>query len=202
MLLTIGTCINPKNILFLLQTFQMKKVFNILLLTVTGHLPAGNEVGPEGYKLIWFIVILIIAFIVVVAILGSEKKRGNIKDIFKRRKKIEVNLAKDRLYYPDILELTITNTGSSDLDIDKPLLIFSSFWLKRKFVLKGISNYYLYPLFLERGQSHKLTIDLNRFYLHDKSLKRLPKAKVIVSEVNGKRLCSCQVLLRKTLFSL
>jgi len=200
MLLTVGTCSNPKITLFLRQTFRMKKALNILLLTITGYVPPNNEVGPEGYKLIWFIIIIIIAFIAVSAIVGTEKTKGNIKDIFKQRKKIEVNLKKDRLYYPDILELTITNTGSSDLDIDKPLLVFGSFWLKRKFVLKGTNNYYLYPLFLGRGQSHKLNIDLNRFYLHDKSLKRLPRAKVIVYEVKGKRLGSCQVLLRKTLF--
>ena len=201
MLLTVENCSNPKITLFLRQTFRMKKALNILLLTITGYVPSGNEVGPEGYKLIWFIIILLFVFVLAFAILSSDKKKGNIKDIFRRRKKVAVNLKKDRLYYPDILELTITNTGSSDLDIDKPLLVFSSFWLKRKFVLKGTNNYYLYPLFLGQGQSHKLTIDLNRFYLHDKSLKRLPRAKVIVYEVKGKRLGSCQVLLRKTLFS-
>jgi hypothetical protein len=109
-------------------------------------------------------------------------------------------LGKDRVYYPDNLQLKIKNTGSSDIDLDRPLLVFDNFWIKRKFRLKGFDNYSFYPLYLERGKTHTLPIDLNRFYTHDKSLKKFPKTKVIVFDVKGRKLGSTSVFLRKTLF--
>ncbi len=162
---------------------------------------AQNEIGPEGHKLLWFLLVLAV---LVVGLLVSLKPRKKIQDarrFFFRKRKVSVQLVKDRLYYPDNLELSVQNTGNTAVDIERPLLVFSSIWLKRKFRIKGTNNASIYPLFLDKGQSHTLNIDLNRFYGHDKSLKRLPRAKVIVSEVNGRRLGSCQVFLRKTLFN-
>ena len=180
----------------------MKKILTISLLSLLA-LPsmANNEIGPEGHKLILILIVIIVAIFFAVLLLKSIGKTSGIKEIFVRQKKIAVSLKKDRLYYPDILELDITNIGKGDVDIAKPLLIFSSLWFKRKFILKGTSSYQFYPLFLGQGQSHKLNIDLNRFYMHDKSLKRLPHVKVVIYEEKGKRLGSRKVLLRKTLFN-
>ena len=113
---------------------------------------------------------------------------------------MSIALVKDRLYYPDELMLTVTNEGNTAVDIDRPLLVLSSIWYKRKFKLKGTNNASFYPLYLDKGQSHSLKIDLNRFYSHDKTLKKLPKASVLVKEVEGKRLGTKSVFLRKTLF--
>ena len=121
------------------------------------------------------------------------------KPFFKLRR-IQVTLEKDRLYYPDVLTLTVKNTGNVDLDLDKPLLIFDNFWLKRKFKIKGMENYTFYPLYLEKNKTHTLEIYLNRFYSHDKRLKRYPKVKIIISDVKGRRLGKKSIFLRKTLF--
>lgn len=163
---------------------------------------AQKEIGPEGHKLLWFLLILVAAITLMLFFFRPMKlasQVGNFLFVF-RKKKITIELIKDRLYYPDELELTITNTGNNEVDLERPILIFSSIWLKRKFKLKGTNNASFYPLYLDKGQSHTLNIDLNRFYLHDKSLKKLPKVNVIVSEVNGQRLGSESVFLRKTLF--
>lgn len=174
------------------------------LLTNIQSVFAENIIGPEGHKLIW--VVGLIIFLMLLFIISGKSKpkvtgRKNYNIPFLRRKKIKLILKKDRLYYPDFLELTIINTGNTDVDIDNPLLIFSNNWISRKFRLKGINSYNFYPLFLGKGQQHTLNIDLNRFYSHDKSLKRFPKTKIVIYEVHGPKLGSGKVLLRKTLLN-
>lgn len=170
------------------------------LVLLTQPLWAQNEIGPEGHKLLWFLLVLVAAIVALFYFVKlpvfSQKKGGP----FIKRKKVSITLVKDRLYYPDELVLTVTNEGNTPVDIDLPLLVLSSIWLKRKFKLKGTNNASFYPLYLDKGQSHSLKIDLNRFYAHDKTLKKLPKASVLVKEVEGKRLGSISVFLRKTLF--
>lgn len=162
---------------------------------------AQNEVGPEGHKLIWFALVLAGAGIMAFFVASSGKRKSGAKIPFFTRPKVHVELTKDRLYYPDYIELTVTNTGKTDVDIEAPLLVFSGIWYSRKFKIKGTNNHQFYPLYLVKGQNHSLTIDLNRFYGFDKTLKRQPRIKVIVSDINGKKLGSRKVLLRKTLFN-
>lgn len=162
---------------------------------------AQNEIGPEGEKLIWVFLALAILIIGFFIVRNKGNKGKSKKETFVRfPKKLLVQLEKNALYYPDNLTLTVKNTSNTDVDLDRPLLIFDNFWLKRKFKLKGVGNRQFYPLYLEKGKSHKLQIDLDGFYSHDKSLKKFPKAKVVVNSVKGKNLGSKSVFLRKTLF--
>lgn len=180
----------------------MKKGFVVIVLLLNSTLVfAQNEIGPEGHKLLWilfFILASIAAFLLVVKPFKTRTKTKS-KPFFSR-KKLKIDLHKDAVYYPDNLLLKVTNTGNSDVDLDQPLLVFDNFWLKRKFKLKGVGKHSFYPLYLEKGKTHTLQIDLTRFYSHDKSLKKFPKAKVYLSEVKGKKLGSQSVFLRKTLF--
>ncbi len=162
---------------------------------------AKTEVGPEGYKLIWIFAALLIGGIYVLFMSTSGKKNNKKKTQLFKRKKVIVKLEKDRLYRPDFIKLTVANKGRKDVDLDSPLLIFSGMWYKRKFKLRGTNYNQIYPLYLTAGQSHSINIGLDRFYGFDRSLKRLPKLKVIISEVNGKKLGSNKVVLRRTLFS-
>lgn len=157
---------------------------------------AQNEVKPDGDKLLAFIVV-IAAFTILYFVFG---KKGSIRGrpILARRK-VDITLEKDRVYFPDYIRMKVTNKGNVDIDLDKPLLVLDNFWLKRKFRLKGMQNRTFYPLYLEKGKTHHLTIDLNGFYLHDKKLKRYPKATVRLFDVKGRRLGSKAVYLRKTL---
>jgi len=172
----------------------------ILLLSFSQVILAQNEIEPEGGKLIWFFLILVLAVVLFLLFGKKGKKTNTTKNPLFVQRKIKIELDKDQLYYPDNLTLTVKNTGNTDLDLDRPLLILDNFWLKRKFKLKGMGNRSFYPLYLEKGITHTLQIDLNRFYSHDKSLKKFPKAKVIIFNVKGKRIGSKSVYLRKTLF--
>jgi len=180
----------------------MKKgLLFLLLFAVSGRLLAQNEVGPEGHKLIWGILI-IIAGAIIFFLLNKKiinLRPGKNRPLIRRRK-LELTLDKDRLYYPDILTLSIKNTGNIYVDIDQPVLIFDNFWLKRKFKIKGKDGYHFYPLYLETGKTHTLEIDLNRFYGHDKQLKRFPKVTVAVFDVKKHKYGSQSLYLRKTLF--
>lgn len=166
-----------------------------MTLISTIDLSARNEIGPEGNKILLVLLILVVGIILWLVF----RKKGNKKQPFFVRQKVKIELEKDRLYYPDELKLTVRNTGNVDIDLDRPLLIFDSFWLKRKFRLKGFENRSFYPLYLIKSKTHTLNIDLNHFYSYDKKLKRYPKVKVALFNVKGSRLGSISVYLRKTL---
>ena len=175
-------------------------MLSILLLTKSiTILQITNEVGPEGHKLMWLLLTVVgISLAGIIYLLG---KKGRFIH-FTKSGKVKVILKKDRLYYPRYLELTIENQGKHDIDIDCPLLILTGMWYNRKFKLKGTNNKLIYPLYLMKNQNHTLTIDLHRFYGFDRTLKRLPKARVVIRDLKGQRLGSSKVLLRKTLFNI
>lgn len=160
--------------------------------------------GPDGYIFLIGLAVLIILpllYLVYRKTFGKNRSVGNKrKQGFWTRKKVTIELEKDRLYYPDTIRLIVRNTGKSDVDIDRPLLIFRNFWSKRKFRLKGTQRYSFYPLLLEPGKTHDLSIDLNHFYRHDKRLKRYPRITLVVSDVSGKKFSPKSIMLRKTLF--
>lgn len=178
----------------------MRHLITMLLLLLFTEVTAQNEVGPDGDKLLVFFLVVILVIVGLVAWDSlKQKKTGKRNYRFFVREKISVTLEKDRRYYPDVLTITVKNTGKTDIDLDKPLLVFDNFWFKRKFRLKGFDNYSFYPLFLESGRSHQLPVNLNRFYQHDRKLKKYPKISVALYNVKGKRLGSTSVFIRKTL---
>lgn len=179
-----------------MKRFVLLGLFLIFYRTVY----AQNEIGPEGKNLIWLLLILIGIGISFLIFSRKKGKNSSLKNSLFQRKKVTIKLEKDRLYYPDYLKLTVKNSGNTDIDLDRPLMVFDNFWLKRKFRLNGMENRLFYPLFLEKGKVHTLDIDLYRFYGHDKSLKKFPKLKITVSDVKGKRLGGKTIYLRKTLF--
>ena len=167
-----------------------------LLLFQHGY--AQNEIGPEGNKLGYVLLGIGTVLLILVFFLKSKKVFSGIKKLLVR-KGIQIEIKKDRKYYPDTLELILKNERKNEVDISQPLLVFDNFWFKRKFKLKGTNNYNFYPLILEKDNTHSLRIDLNRFYIHDNRLKKYPKVKIIISERKGKRIGSRSVFLRKTL---
>ncbi|QGY44015.1 hypothetical protein GM418_10205 [Maribellus comscasis] len=180
----------------------MKKAFFLVgLLTISKIIFAQTEIGPDGDKLLGIIIgIALLGVVFLVLRKTGGKKTQKTKKPFFQFKRVQIELKKDRVYFPDFLNLSVKNTGNTDIDLDRPLLIFDNFWLKRKFKIKGMENRTFYPLYLEKGKTHTLEIDINRFYRHDKKLKKFPKAKIIISDVKGRRLGSKSVFLKKTLF--
>jgi len=166
-------------------------------------IPAAVEVkGPDGFAFLIAVMILLIfpASYFILFLFRRNKSKTTGKNSFWSKKRIEVQLSKDRKFYPDYIGIRVRNTGNQDVDLAQPLLIFRNFWSKRKFKLKGTNRYSFYPLLLEPGKIHDLKIDLNHFYRHDKRLKKYPRVTFLFSDVSGKQFAPKSIMLRKTLF--
>ena len=147
----------------------------------------------DNLHLILLLILLSIVFAVIFLI-----KKIRYSTLFSKQK-VRVEIGKSRLYYPEYVKLTIVNTGNADVDFDRPLLVFDNWWMKRKFRISGVEGRSIYPLFLEKGKTHTLNIDLSPFYGYDRKLKSYPKIRILVFNIKGKYLGSHSVYLRKTL---
>ena len=149
-----------KNSYFCPKFKRMRKTLLFIgMILFSTQIFAQNEVEPDGDKLLGLI-LGILALGVVFLLLNrfGKKKKKATKQPFLQFNRVHVELEKDRLYFPDVLKLKVKNTGNADIDLDKPLLVFDNFWLKRKFKIKGMENRSFYPLFLEKGKIHTLEI--------------------------------------------
>ncbi len=179
----------------------MKRVLGLLIFTCfSSTIFAQNEVGPDGNKLVWILLILLAAILFIFLLGRMKKPAGKLKfgSLFKILR-VKIELSKDRLYYPDYLTLKVKNTGNSDIDLDRPMLVFDNFWLKRNFRLKGMNNRIFYPLYLEKGKTHTLEIDLNQFYRHDKRLKRYPKIRIKLFDMKNRKLGSKRIFVSENI---
>jgi hypothetical protein len=148
--------------------------------------------------------IIIVQFIVIVGLLVWEVRRilksrgkGTIWRPFWRLKLL-VYLDKDRLYHPQVLTLTIKNTGKREVEINAPVLEFRKIWSKRKFKLSGTGGNSKYPLFIEPGEKHQVLIETGRFHQYDQEIKDYYFARVYLSDVDGRKWRSNDVKLRKS----
>ena len=181
----------------------MKQLFFISLIVVPFSAFSQNEVRPEGDKLLWIFAILIAIPLVYYLFLSKRLKRKNtsVKPGFRIGRNLKIELVKDKKYRPRVLTLRVLNKSKSDVDLEAPVLHFRKFWSKRKFKLKGIDRYEIYPLYLEAGKTHELRIDLSVFFNYDRKLKRFYWAKVRVVDKKGRTYSSRFITLRKSLFS-
>lgn len=156
----------------------------------------------EKETLVWIILIMAIPFIAVLAIFIFRISR-NIKPIklsrFFKKVKLDVLLEKDKPLRPQLLTMTIRNTGKNEADIDAPVLEFRKIWTRRKFKLNGINGNAIYPMFIGSGKMHQLSIETSTFHQYDRSIKSFYWARIIVTDVDGRRWKSNAVKLRKSL---
>ena len=163
-----------------------------------------TKVQPDGYKLLIGLLILLAIPVIVFLFSKMRKKKASPQKQppgFFKRKKLKIELTKDRKYRPKNLTLHIRNIGKKDVDIEAPLLVFRKIWNVRKFKLKGINKQEIYPLYLERNKVHEVQVDLTVFYNHDRKLKKYYRAKVILKDTKGKKYSSKNITLRKSLVS-
>ncbi|MDX9883756.1 MAG: hypothetical protein RBS73_16970 [Prolixibacteraceae bacterium] len=182
----------------------MKILTLLIFVLIPSVVLAQKQVGPEGYKLFWIaaFILLFVAVKMLSSFIRSKKgfKPRSPKSWFKR-KRLEVELTKDRLVRPKVLTLKVKNTGARYVDIEAPVLVFRKLWSIRKFRLKKVKNEEIYPLYLEVGKTFTLTIELSRFFEHDRKLKRFYWGRVILEDVDGRRFKTKYVSLRKSLYT-
>ncbi len=177
----------------------MIKVCSILLL-FGPVLQIGTNVDKET-----LVRVIIILSLILLAVVGYEIHRifkGSAKGRFKRifrKVRLEVTLKKDRLFYPQVLTLTIENTGKREADIDAPVIEFRKIWSVRKFRLNGINGNNIYPIFIDAGKIHQLHIETTTFHQYDRSIKSYYWARIYVTDVDGRKWRSNKVKLRRSL---
>ena len=60
--------------------------------------------------------------------------------------------------------MSVTNTGTKDVDLNAPVIIFKRWFSKRKFRVLKVEHSVIYPLLLEPGKTYVLDISLEQFY--------------------------------------
>lgn len=163
-----------------------------------------SELGARFEKETLVQVILILALLLVAVVsfdvwrILKNKGKGTIwRPLF--RLKLDVFLDKDRVFHPQVLTMTIKNTGKREVEIDAPVLEFRKIWSKRKFKLNGINGNYIYPMMVNPGDKHQLFIETARFHQYDNEIKSFYWARIYVTDVEGRRWKSNDVKLRKSL---
>lgn len=148
--------------------------------------------------------IILIQALVIVFLVGYEIRRilkskgqGTIWRPFWRIKLV-VYLDKDRVYNPNVLTLTIKNTGKREVEINAPVLEFRKVWSKRKFKLSGSNGNSNYPMFIQPGNKHQVFIETARFHQYDEEIKGYYFARIYFSDVDGRKWRSNDVKLRKS----
>jgi hypothetical protein len=151
------------------------------------------------------IVIIFVLTLLIVAMVGFEivrfarnEGKGSPLNPF-RRVKLFVFLDKDRMFYPQMLTLTIKNRGKRGVQIEAPVLEFRKVWSKRRFKLNGTNKNVLYPTYVDGLEKHQLFIETERFYHYDREIRSYYWVRVYVSDVEGRKWKSNDVKLRKSL---
>ncbi|MBC8004230.1 MAG: hypothetical protein H7X84_02060 [Verrucomicrobia bacterium] len=165
---------------------------------------SGNETDPEKLQLLRIISILAI---ILLFFIGREawkffRKANYYRGFFKQLIKkidLDITLEKDRAYRPQVLTMTIRNTGKHDADLNAPVIEFRKIWTKRRFKVNGIKGQQIYPLFLYSGNAHQLDIETATFHQYDRSIKGFYWARIYVSDIEGRKWKSNKVKLRKSL---
>jgi len=179
-----------------------------LFLTLMGTNPLLflTEVSANFEKETLLQVILILGFLLILLVsyevsrILKSKGKGTLWRPFWRLR-LDVYLDKDRAFHPQVLTMTIKNSGKREVEIEAPVLEFRKVWSKRKFKLSGTNGNYNYPTFINPGDKHQLFIETARFHQYDNEIKSFYFARIYVNDVEGRRWRSNDVKLRKSLIT-
>ena len=177
-------------------------LFLAVLFPLFAFTPFETDLEKETLLTIIYILVLVLFILLIFEIqrYATKRKPGKLKRLF-RKQKLEVALEKDRHLRPQVLTMTITNTGKHEAVIESPVLEYRKIWSKRKFKLNGINGQLIYPMYIDPGKHHQLRIETSTFHQYDRSVKSFYWARIYVTEVNGKKWKSNNVKLRKSLFT-
>lgn len=162
-------------------------IYNFILQIVT--------VGPQGDKLIWVFLILVI--IGIVAFLLTKKTHFSF---FSFRKKVFVTIQKNKVYHPSVIQFKVENKGKKAIVIEHPVIRFKRGKTSNAFKIKAVNTRDIYPLFLEAGKIHELSVALEPFYNHKSGLKKFSRLRIEFKYDKEKQKKTRYVLLKPTFF--
>ncbi len=154
--------LNPKKLLFLCKIQWMTQKLTIFYRRLSFCRFNLKMKSAEGHKLIWFVVAIAVAGLLLFLWMNSGKQHKLFDFRLSKRKKIDVSLKKNRSFRPDSVELTIINTGKTDLDIDTPSN-FQRNVVQAKIQAEGYKYLQAVSIVSGSGDEHTLNIDLKQF---------------------------------------
>lgn len=174
----------------------MKKGIFIALMTPLMVNAQTVEKAPDGANLIWFLAVLILLILVIIANMifrNRIPKKAKAKDIAFR-------LETDRKFKPTVVTLAIENNSNLAVDIDAPILTFHNIFGRKKMRITSANGRKVYPLFLDPNGVHRMAIPTETFFKKSKALKYKGFLKVKIKDVDGRVLGVKQIRLNKYLF--
>ena len=108
----------------------------------------------------------------------------------------EINLIKSRQFKPSNIEMVVTNTGTKDIDLNAPVIIFKRWFTKRKFRVLRVEHSEIYPILIEPGKSSILDISLDQFYDTIPELQLACRMSIEMKDQNGNKFKSQTIRLK------
>ena len=145
------------------------------------------------------ITILVIVFFVFNRTRTFAKGPRGKKLSFSKRRVLydaEIDLIKSRRFNPSNIEMVVTNTGTKDIDLNAPVIIFKRWLTKRKFRVLRVEHSEIYPILIEPGKSSLLDISLEQFYDTVPELQLACRMSIEMKDQNGKKFKSQTIRLK------
>jgi len=160
------------------------------------------DVSPFVLTLIKWILVAIVLVIGIFVINRTRTfaKGTNGKKLRFNKKQVpyaaEISLDKSQRFNPSIIGMSVTNTGTKDIDLNAPVIIFKRWFSRRKFRVLKVEHSDIYPLLLEPGRTYLLDISLDQFYDKVPELQLACRMSVEMKDNNGKRYKSQTIRLK------
>jgi len=154
-----------------------------------------ETVGPEGYKLKW----VLLAIVALIALYFLLRKAPSLTSIIKSPE-LRFKVKKNKIYHPSTLYFEIENQSKIATDIQHPVIRFKKGRNTKAYKIKAVNASKIYPLYLEKGRKHQLSIALQPFYDFNPGLKKYNQVRIECSFNNSKLKKSKYLILFPTLF--
>lgn len=155
-----------------------------------------QTVGPEGNKLIWVFLIVIITGLLVLFI----KNKKELLHFSVLKKTLLVKIDKNRLYHPSLILLKIKNRSNKAILVNHPIIRFKKRGKTKAFKIKTVNSSSIYPLYLEANKTHELPVALQAFYDYNSELKKYSSLRIEFTYDNKTLKKTRYLLLIPTLF--
>lgn len=150
-------------------------------------------------KWILIITILVIGFWGLNRTRTFSKGTSAKKMTFRKRAEsygIEINLVKSRRFNPSTIEMSVTNTGTKEIDLYAPVIIFKRWFTTRKFKVLKVEYSEIYPILLEPDKTSVLAISLDQFYQTVPELQLACRMSIEMKDLNNKKFRSRTIRLK------
>ena len=150
-------------------------------------------------KIVLIIIVLVIGFLTFNRTRTFSKGASGKKMSFNKRTNpfdAAIKLHKSSHLNPTNIEMVVTNTGSREIDLHAPILIFNRWFTSRKFRVLKVEHSEIYPILLEKGKTYFLDISLEQFYETVPELQLACRMSVEMRDLSGKRFKSQTIRLK------